>query len=116
MASVANSGEQLSAQQRSLAEYRVPVDLVCQNDALFVANSQTAEWRNLMLSLPQWFFRMESRPVTEWDCRLAKRAVVAGRSCLPPTALVDRRARKFRVGESSEPGAASVSGRCCSRG
>lgn len=41
LAPVAICGEQLSTQQRSLAEYRIPVDLVCLNDALFVANSRT---------------------------------------------------------------------------
>ena len=38
---VAFCAELLSPQQRSLPQYRVPVDLVCQNDSLFVANSRT---------------------------------------------------------------------------
>jgi hypothetical protein len=41
MTPVAFCAELLSPQLRSLPQYRVPVDLVCQNDFLFVANSRT---------------------------------------------------------------------------
>lgn len=41
VASVANSAELLTSQQRSRPKYRVPVDLACLNNALFVANSRT---------------------------------------------------------------------------
>ena len=41
MSSVGLCGEQLSSQRSTVPEYRVPVDLVCLNDALFVANSRT---------------------------------------------------------------------------
>lgn len=34
-------GQQLTSQRSTVPDYRVPVDLVCLNDALFVANSRT---------------------------------------------------------------------------
>ncbi len=73
-ASVANCGEQLSAQQLSLLEYRVPVDLVCQNDALFVANSRTGSVSKIDV--------VSAKVVSEWKVAQSLSGIAAWRNGL----------------------------------
>ena len=96
MASVANSGEQVSAQQRSLPEYRVPVDLVCQNDALFVANSRTGTVSKIDVA--------SAAVMSEWKVAQSLSGIAAWRNGL---LLLDDHAHRL-LWSIEEPGSSAL--------
>ena len=67
---VAFCAELLSPQLRSLPQYRVPVDLVCQNDFLFVANSRTGSVSKINMTsnalLAEWKVAESLSGIAAW--------------------------------------------------
>ena len=96
MASVANGGEQLSTQQLSLPEYRVPVDLVCQNNALFVANSRTGSVSKIDV--------VSAKVVSEWKVAQSLSGIAAWRNGL---LLLDDHAHRL-LWSIEEPGSSGL--------
>ena len=70
MTPVAFCAELLSPQLRSLPQYRVPVDLVCQNDFLFVANSRTGSVSKIAMTsnqlLAEWKVAESLSGIAAW--------------------------------------------------
>lgn len=96
LASVANGGEELSSQQRSLPEYRVPVDLVWQKDALFVANSRTGSISKIDVG--------SAAIVSEWKVAQSLSGIAAWRNGL---LLLDDHAHRL-LWSIEEPGSSRL--------
>jgi hypothetical protein len=96
MTPIAFCAELLSPQLRSLPQYRVPVDLVCQNDFLFVANSRTGSVSKIAMTSNQL--------LAEWKVAESLSGIAAWRKGL---LLLDDHAHRL-LWSIEEPGSAGL--------